>query len=141
MLVLDTDHVTHLGHLGSPESLRLTHRIEQRPDEMVATTIITYEEQFRGWMGYLAKAKTLVKQVEAYRRLAKHAERYRGARLLDFDAAAAAKYQELFDAGIRIGPNDLKIAAITLLHDATLLTCNFKDFGRVPGLRIEDWTV
>jgi predicted nucleic acid-binding protein len=27
-----------------------------------------------------------------------------------------------------------------LTHDATVLTKNFKDFSRVPGLRVEDWT-
>jgi len=140
MLVLDTDHMTHLGHRGSPEWLRLTHRIEQHPNDKLVTTIVTYEEQFRGWMAYLAKAKRVTAQVEAYRRLAKHAEHYRRAQLLDFNEAAATKFQELRDVGVRIGPNDLKIAAITLLHDATLLTGNFKDFHKVPGLRIEDWT-
>jgi len=60
---------------------------------------------------------------------------------LEFDEATAAKFQELRDARINIGPNDLKIAAITLIHDATLLSGNFKDFTKVPGLRVEDWTV
>jgi tRNA(fMet)-specific endonuclease VapC len=34
---------------------------------------------------------------------------------------------------------DLKIAAIALTRDATVLTRNLKDFSRVPGLRVEDW--
>ena len=63
-------------------------------------------------------APLLGRPFEAYRRLAKHAERYRRARLLDFDEAAAAKFQELRGAGIRIGPHDLKIAAITLLFES-----------------------
>ncbi len=34
---------------------------------------------------------------------------------------------------------DLKIAAITLNHDAILLSRNLKDFEQVPGLKVEDW--
>jgi tRNA(fMet)-specific endonuclease VapC len=32
------------------------------------------------------------------------------------------------------------IAAIVLTRDATLLSRNLRDFGRVPGLKVEDWT-
>jgi len=34
---------------------------------------------------------------------------------------------------------DLRIANITLAHDATLLTRNSMDFTQVPGLRFENW--
>lgn len=40
---------------------------------------------------------------------------------------------------MRIGTMDLKIAAICLAHDATLLTRNLVDFEKVPGLRVENW--
>jgi tRNA(fMet)-specific endonuclease VapC len=35
---------------------------------------------------------------------------------------------------------DLKIAAIVLAQDATLLTRNLPDFRKVPRLKIADWT-
>jgi len=36
---------------------------------------------------------------------------------------------------------DLKIAAIAIANDATLLSRNLRDFGKVPDLRVEDWTL
>jgi tRNA(fMet)-specific endonuclease VapC len=42
-------------------------------------------------------------------------------------------------AGTPIGPNDLLIAAIALANGSTLVTHNTGEFGRVNGLRIEDW--
>jgi tRNA(fMet)-specific endonuclease VapC len=35
---------------------------------------------------------------------------------------------------------DLKIAAIALAHQVTVLMRNQKDFSRVPGWRVADWT-
>lgn len=57
------------------------------------------------------------------------------------DERASQQFQRLWQARIRIGTMDLKIAAIALVNDATLLTRNLSDFGKVPDLRIEDWTL
>jgi predicted nucleic acid-binding protein len=35
---------------------------------------------------------------------------------------------------------DLKIAAIVLSREATLLSRHHANFSRVPGLQVEDWT-
>jgi len=91
-------------------------------------------------MSFLAQARSVEKQVAAYRRLKDVLERYLKINVLGFDEAAAFEFKRLQGLRLRIGTMDLKIAAIALANDATLLTRNLKDFGLVPGLRVEDWT-
>jgi tRNA(fMet)-specific endonuclease VapC len=63
---------------------------------------------------------------------------------LPFDDAAAQHYaairHELELRGSVIGPNDLMIAAICLAHDLTLVSGNTREFNRVTGLQVEDWS-
>ena len=42
--------------------------------------------------------------------------------------------------GVSIGPNDLLIAATTLANQGALVTHNTKEYGRIPGLILQDWT-
>ncbi len=42
-------------------------------------------------------------------------------------------------SGQRLDDPDLRIAAICLAHDLTLVTGNVRHFERVPGLRVENW--
>ena len=61
-----------------------------------------------------------------------------------FDDLAAEQYgrirAELAAQGTPIGPNDLLIAAIAVAYNLVVVTHNTREFGRVPGLVIEDWT-
>ena len=63
--------------------------------------------------------------------------------LLPFDEVAAQKYGEiradLARQGLMIGPNDLQIAAIAVVHGVTLVTHNTREFSRVAGLLLDDW--
>ena len=59
--------------------------------------------------------------------------------ILPFEEAAADVFERLQSERVRVGTMDLKSGAICLSHDATLLTRNRADFGKVPGLRIENW--
>lgn len=38
-----------------------------------------------------------------------------------------------------IGPMDLQIASIALVHNLTLVTGNVEEFRRVHGLKVENW--
>lgn len=63
-------------------------------------------------------------------------------RLIPFDVEAArvcARVRHLtrFQP---IGILDAQIAATALVHDLTVVTNNVREFARVPGLRVEDWS-
>jgi tRNA(fMet)-specific endonuclease VapC len=47
---------------------------------------------------------------------------------------------ELEGRGLIIGPMDLLIAGTALSRNATLVTNNTKEFSRIKGLRLSDWT-
>ena len=61
-----------------------------------------------------------------------------------YDLAAALQYGEvradLARRGRPIGPLDTMIASHALSVGAALVTNNEREFGRVPGLRVENWT-
>jgi tRNA(fMet)-specific endonuclease VapC len=142
MYILDTDHISLLeSSSSSSEAQRLRFRLNRLKPEERITTIITFEEQIRGWMSFLAQARSLQHQVKAYQRLKGVLDRYLTINVLGFDEAAATEFEQFRRHRIRIGTMDLKIAAIAMSHSATLLTRNLKDFSRVPGLWVEDWTV
>ena|SRR5438874_715418 len=140
MVVLDTDHVSFLERQDSTQAARLLRRLSSLSRTEVATTIITYEEQTRGWLAYAAKSRTIAQQIEAYRQLHKHLNTYRDIVILDFNEPAAVEYQRLRKSAPRVGSYDLKIAAIVRSKDALLLTRNLRDFRQISDLQIEDWT-
>ncbi|MDI9404532.1 MAG: type II toxin-antitoxin system VapC family toxin [Limnohabitans sp.] len=63
--------------------------------------------------------------------------------IVPFDDRAAARYAQtrasLEILGTPIGPMDMLIAGHALALDATLVTGNVREFGRVVGLRVENW--
>ncbi len=89
----------------------------------------------------IAKTSSIETQVVAYRRLEKHLANYRTIPIVGFDEKAGQVFQELRVTYPRLGSMDLKIAAISMVNQAILLTRNLSDFGQIAGLRAEDWTI
>lgn len=137
MLVLDTNHVSELGY-PSIRSERLLARLaaDSRPS---AVTIISAEEQLRGWMALMHRVTDPPRQVPLYQQFHESIEYYSERLVLPWDEDAAARFVQFRRQRIRIGTQDLKIACITLSFEATLLTRNLSDFRQVPGLAVENW--
>ncbi|MBD2490564.1 type II toxin-antitoxin system VapC family toxin [Aulosira sp. FACHB-615] len=139
MYILDTDHLSVLDRGGVQAQTLLMQLANVNPNQVVAT-IISYEEQMRGWLSYVAKAQTVEGQVLAYKELKKQLANYCVIPIIEFDQPAAQEFQRLKKAYPRLGTMDLKIAAIALVNQAILLSRNSADFGQIAGLSIEDWT-
>jgi len=128
--LLDTNSWIHyLKHANSPIRTQLE---SLAPTDVVACSVVRAE---------------LLHGAEKYgnrdRRVATVVQSLAPFRSLAFDDDAAVIYarlrHELETAGAVIGPFDLQIAAISLLHGATLVTSNTGEFSRVFGLVVEDW--
>jgi tRNA(fMet)-specific endonuclease VapC len=140
MILLDTDHVTLLKYPSGQRGARLTERLDALPsDEEVGVTVITIEEQMRGWLASIAKERFAHRQVTPYRELASLFDFFAEYPIALFDDAAASQFDTLRAVKIRLGSMDLKIAAIALVNQALLLSANRTDFEQVPGLRVENW--
>ena len=137
MLVLDTNHVSELGY-ATAAGLRLRERLLAAAED-TATTIVSVEEQLRGWLAEIHRLGSPHQQIPAYRRLQERIQFFAAWVVLPWDNAAADLFLNFRRKGFRIGSMDLKIACIALAYDATLLTRNRSDFTQVPGLRVANW--
>lgn len=75
--------------------------------------------------------KIIHSQIAAYRKLERHIANYRKILVLSFDESAGNIFLNLRKIYPRLGAMDLKIASITMVHQAILLTLNTKDFGQI----------
>lgn len=130
--LLDTNTIIrHIKDVGGP----IQRRLYALPPEDVRLCSVVKAEL---WHGSYKYSRLDLRQAA----LRKLFIRYES---LPFDDFAAWEHgrikHELEAKGEVIGPNDLKIAAIASHHDLTVVTSNTKEFRRVEGLKVEDWTV
>lgn len=122
--------ILHLKNPGGPIEQRI---LRSRPADLVLCSVVK-AELWHGAQKYERRERRLAALDAVFRQFVS----------LPFDDAAARHYgnirHHLESRGQTIGPNDLQIAAICLAHDLTLVSTNTSEFGRVPGLKVEDWT-
>lgn len=132
MFLFDTDTLSQV--LKRTPSATLLARLATVPPEQQFTTAITVGEMVYG-AHRSPRREQLLRQLE---------ERvWPTVHILSFDRAAAQTYgqlrAELEKAGTPLSEPDMRIAAIALTHDFTVVTGNVRHFGRVPGLQMESW--
>jgi tRNA(fMet)-specific endonuclease VapC len=136
--ILDTDHVSFWQRKYKP----VLQRLNRIGVQNVTVTVITVEEQFRGRLDQVRRAKSQEERIAAYRWL-RDTTLFLSqfSQVESWSAEAERCYVELKQQRVRIGAQDLRIAAIALSVGGTVVTRNRRDFERVPGLRIEDWSI
>ena len=144
MYLLDTDHMSFMQR-GTVEGQQLFRRL-MSSNIAPATTIVTYEEQMRGWLDVLARSTKFEAQVCAYQLLHQHTTNYQRITIFPFDGAAIQEYNQLRKIYSRLRKMDLKIAAIAITNKSILLTRNQRDFSQFSllykvktGFSSENW--
>lgn len=138
MTIFDTDIASNL--LQSRPAV--VSRVAAIPAEDQAITIVTVEEILRGRLNLIRQAeagKSKTSLEEAYALLNRSVDQFRDLRILTCDTHAELTVRNWRAAKIRIGTQDLRIAAIAFAHDAKLVTRNARDYALVPGLNLEVW--
>ena len=129
-LMLDTNICIYLIKEHPASILK---RFASHPVGEIGISVITLAELEYG----VTKSSRPAKNREALEQFVSPLE------VASFDRLATAAYGRLRTAlekkGQPIGSMDLLIAAHAIGLDVRLITHNVKEFGRVPGLRIDDW--
>ena|SRR5258708_17722140 len=130
--MLDTDMCSYIMKRSNDMVLK---RLKRTPVGDVCISVITNAELL---YGVQISPRKLQDQ-------ASHASFLTYVEVLDFQDRAAYDYAEirahLKTRGSMIGANDLFIAAHARSLGLTLVTNNTREFKRVPGLTIENWSI
>ncbi|MFO0969521.1 MAG: type II toxin-antitoxin system VapC family toxin [Gemmataceae bacterium] len=136
--LFDTDTVTLIQY-GHP---RLIHNLSLHPDSDIALAALSVQEQMRGWLARLNRLTTPPQLADWYDFLVQRMfPPWRRYDLLPFPEPAILRFEQLKTLRLNVGLMDLRLAALALESNLTIVTRNQRDFGRVPGVVTEDWSM
>ena len=135
--ILDTDHIS-LILFNHPQVT------ENAAQHQLATSIVTVQELFNGWIGRINDPAQMNNLPVLYSKLSITLKYLQTVEVLDFTVEADECLKNLLRANPPLRKNrlqkDMRIAAIALSLDLTVATRNRRDFELVPNLKIVDWT-
>ncbi len=138
MKVFDTDILTEILS-GNPA---YAERIANVPPDEQAASIITVEEIIRGRFNVIRQAeagKARITVEHAYLLFEQTLDDIREVKILSYTEPAEALVKDWRKQKIKGSTHDLRIAASCVVHSATLVTRNRRDFQNIPGLSVEFW--
>jgi tRNA(fMet)-specific endonuclease VapC len=135
--ILDTDHIS----LYQRGDQNVINRLSSANPKNLAVTVISLEEQMYGRLSEIKKATSAISLITAYSRLEITLDYFKSVQVLPFDQNAHTSFESLIRQKLRVGTQDLRIAAIALSVNGIVVTRNQKDFGKVPNLQVENWAV
>jgi tRNA(fMet)-specific endonuclease VapC len=139
LYVMDTD-ILSLYQRNHPQVCERI-RLARQSNLIITMTVVTVEEQYAGRLAQIRKAQKPEDLIAAYERLTATFSLFSQLEILKYNRAADDRFRQFRQQGIRIGTQDLRIASIAIAHNGIIVTRNLKDFGQVPGLMLEDWSV
>lgn len=139
--LLDTDHLSILQRQTGKDYTNLSTRMAQYSLSDFAVSIVTFHEQMLGCHAYINRDRSLNDIVKGYEMMARLVNDFKVLPILPFDMGAATTFEQLKTQQIQLAKMDARIAAIAMSRQLILLTRNHRDFGKVTGLAIEDWTI
>jgi tRNA(fMet)-specific endonuclease VapC len=146
--LLDTDHLSIIQRQMGQDYINLSTRMAQYPLSDFAISIVTFHEQLLGSHTYISRARNDSEVVKGYEMMVRLVNDFKVLPLVSFDADAATALSQLQAKRIQLARMDSRIAAMSttgyayaLSRKLVLLPRNNRDFSKVPGLLIEDWTV
>lgn len=140
MFLLDTDHLIVIQHQSDPEFSRLHARMALHPPAEFHLAIVSFREQMLGVNTLISRSQDQSRVVRGYQLMEHCLIDFNRFQVLPFDEPASREFVRLRQAKVRIETMDLRIAAIALSQQLTVLSRNALDFCQVPGLLVEDWT-
>ncbi len=135
--IFDTDHISLLQRRNA----HVIARLERISLDERAVTILTVIEQIQGRLAVIHHATSEADVARGCERLQETMGFYASIYVLPYDVEAQLQFAHLRRQQVRIGTQDLRIAAIALSKNATLVTRNTRDFAKVPGLHMVDWSL
>ncbi len=105
--LLDTDHAS-LNERGHP---LVRQKLATAQPDAVSISVITAEEMIRGRLAVLARRSEGEARVHAYKKFLEAIQFCAAISVVPFDLACEARFQDLRAQRIRVGSQDLRIAA------------------------------